>query len=192
MWVPRCIVAAISMLVLTSTPAVVEGTCECADVCPAYDADRRLRDKCWIHTPRCDNRLAAEYLPYNMECDGYCVCNMFGCNCDGCEQVAGGCGWTEQTQARMDTDNKENEDNCADFRTFTSLSAEGKRDFLAEKYCVEDEKVVVEDIYELIRAEVLSKLDDDGSVLTCALFNKSYVDVRHLTLCKDKHQDGEL
>ena len=35
MWVPRCIVAAISMLVLTATPAVliVEGTCHCADVC---------------------------------------------------------------------------------------------------------------------------------------------------------------
>ena len=88
----------------------------------------------------------------------------------------------------MDT---ENEDVCADFRTFTSLSAEGKRDFLAEKYCADEDQVVVEDIYELIRAEVLSKLDG-GSVLTCALFNKSYVDVRHLTLCNDKHQDGEL
>ena len=88
----------------------------------------------------------------------------------------------------MDT---ENEDVCADFHTFTSLSAEGKRDFLAEKYCAEDNKVVVEDIYELLLAEVLLKLDD-GSVLTCALFNKSYVDVSHLKLCTDKHNDGEL
>ena len=136
------------------------------------------------HKKKCDNNIVKHDQTV---CAGYCVCNTFGCNCDGgCELVAGGCGWTEQTQARMDT-----EDVCADFRTFTSLSTEGKRDFLAEKYCVEDEKVMVEDIYELIRAEVLSKLDG-GSVLTCALFNKSYVDVRHLTLCKDKHQDGEL
>ena len=96
------------------------------------------------------------------------------------------------TKAGTNGHGKRCEDVCADFRTFTSLSAEGKRDFLAEKYCAEDEKNAVEDIYELIRAEVLLKLDDDGSVLTCALFNKSYVDVRHLTLCKDKHQDGEL
>ena len=88
----------------------------------------------------------------------------------------------------MDT---EKEDVCADFHTFTSLSAEGKRDFLADKYCVDDDKVVVEDIYELLLNEVLMKLDD-GSVLTCALFNKSYVDVSHLKLCKDKHNDGEL
>ena len=183
MWVHRCIVAAISMLVLTSTPAVVEGTCHCVDKCPNYVWTQRL---CWIVNKHCDNNKAAEQRPL---CAGYCVCNVWGCNCDGCESVAGACGWTEQMQARMDT---ENEDVCADFRTFTSLSAEGKRDFLAEKYCADEDQVVVEDIYELIRAEVLLKLDDGGSVLTCALFNKSYVDVRHLTLCNDKHQDGEL
>ena len=180
MWVPRCFIAAISMLVLTATPAVVEGNCHCAHVCPNCA-------KYMIHK-HCDNDSAARFLPTSGECDGYCVCNTFGCNCDGCEFVAGGCGWTEQTHELM---GKKNEDLCADFHTFTSLSAEGKRDFLAEKYCVDDDKVAVEDIYELIRSEVLMKLDD-GSVLTCALFNKSYVDVRHLKLCKNKHHDGEL
>ena len=183
MWVPRCIVAASSiLLVLLSTPAVVEGTCKCADVCPSYGNPYR----CWIRAQKkCDNNIV-KHDP--TVCAGYCVCNTWGCNCDGCELVAGGCGWTKKTQARMDT---ENEDVCADFHTFTSLSAEGKRDFLAEKYCAEDNKVVVEDIYELLLAEVLLKLDD-GSVLTCALFNKSYVDVSHLKLCTDKHNDGEL
>ena len=103
----------------------------------------------------------------------------------GCELVAGGCGWTEQTYT-----GKEKDDGCADFRTVTSLSAEGKRDFLAAKYCVEEDQVVVDDIYELILSEVLLQLH--GSVLTCALFNKSYVDVSSLKLCKDKHHDGEL
>ena len=186
MWVPRCIIAVISMLVLTATPAVVEGTCHCADVCPNYIRNATGGNPlCWFDSIKCDN--AAAKLEFS-SCAGYCACNLFGCNCEGCEQVAGGCGWTEQTHAQMDT---EKEDVCADFHTFTSLSAEGKRDFLADKYCVDDDKVVVEDIYELLLNEVLMKLDD-GSVLTCALFNKSYVDVSHLKLCKDKHNDGEL
>ena len=37
MWVPRCLVAAIRLLVLFAKPAVVEGTCHCGDVCPNYD-----------------------------------------------------------------------------------------------------------------------------------------------------------
>ena len=178
-------VAAISMLVLTSTPAVVEGTCQCADVYPNYDweSSHYWDHLCWLNNKHCDNNKAAKNIP---KCAGYCVCNTFGCNCDGCELVAGGCDY-----GRRMFDDKEDEDVCADFRTFTSLSAEGKRDFLAEKYCAEDNKVVVEDIYELLLAEVLLKLDD-GSVLTCALFNKSYVDVSHLKLCTDKHNDGEL
>ena len=43
------------------------------------------------------------------------------------------------------------EDNCDNFNSFTSLSAEGKRNSLAEKYCLDDDQVVHEDIYELLR-----------------------------------------
>ena len=185
MWVPRCIIAAISMLVLTATPAVVEGTCHCADVCPNYDwellyiLDPSSADHiCWLNNKHCDNNEMAKKNP---KCAGYCVCNTFGCNCDGCEQVAGGC----DVGQRM-FDDKENEDVCTDFRYITSLSPEDKRDLLAKKYCLEDDKVAVQNIFEILRNEVLRKFG--GSVLTCALFNESYVDVRHLKLCEDKQQ----
>ena len=175
MWVPRCIVAAISMLVLTATPAVVEGTCHCAEVCPSYE-------HCWTPGRGCIGDNFPEYMiDHPGSCNGYCICNVFGCHCDGCERHPGDCGWTQQKHALMD---EEEEDGCADFRYITSLSLEGKRDFLAEKYCLEDGKVVVKNIFEILRNEVLRKLD--GSVLTCALFNESYGDVSHLKLCEDK------
>ena len=90
---------------------------------------------------------------------------------------------TQQTHEQTD---EEEEDGCTDFRYITSLSPEGKRDFLAEKYCSEDDKVAVQNIFEILRNEVLRKLD--GSVLTCALFNESYGDMSHLNLCEDKQQ----
>ena len=80
----RNIVAASILLVLISTPAVVEGSCTCTDVIV----------------------LTALYG----SCNAFCVCNMFGCNCDGCEAVPGAYGWTRQMM-----DDKENEDVCADF-----------------------------------------------------------------------------
>ena len=219
MWVPRCIVAAISMLVLTATPAVVEGTCKCADMCPNY-----VDTHCWATQKHCGN----------VQCDGYCVCNMWGCNCDGCQDYPGACAMTNnctcntfgcycdgcknyppygcnalgceaypdagcayvppiddyfavdmtKTQQTHELTDEEEEDGCADFRYITSLSREEKRDFLAEKYCSEDNKVAVQNIFEILRNEVLRKFG--GSVLTCALFNESYVDVRHLKLCEDK------
>ena len=195
MWVPRCIIAVISMLVLTATPAVVEGTCHCADVCPSYDDkfyDGGTDDtpwggqQCWKVGKHCiGDEFHGEYNPPS-KCDGYCVCNTFGCNCDACDRVPGGCAMTRTQQTHERTDEEE-EDGCTDFRYITSLSPEGKRDFLAEKYCSEDDKVAVQNIFEILRNEVLRKLD--GSVLTCALFNEaSYGDMSHLTLCEDKQQ----
>ena len=205
MWVPRCIIAVISMLVLTATPAVVEGTCHCADVCPSYDdkfydgvddddldgRDDDLKEnkrghKCWKVGKHCiGDKFHDKYNPPS-KCDGYCVCNTFGCNCDGCDRVPGGCAKTRTLQTHERTDEEE-EDGCTDFRYIKSLSPEGKRDLLAEKYCSEDDKVAVQNIFEILRNEVLRKLD--GSVLTCALFNEaSYGDMSHLTLCEDKQQ----
>ena len=196
MWVPRCIVAAISMLVLTATPAVVEGTCQCADVCPSYvdtfhdgwvggSCLDHACDRCWMTSKHCvGDRFHHNVNPYS-KCDGYCVCNSFGCNCDPCDRVPGGCAMTKTQQTHELTDEDEEEDDgCADFRYITSLSPEGKRDLLAEKYCSEDDKVAVQNIFEILRNEVLRKLG--GSVLTCALFNESYGDMSHLNLCEDK------
>ena len=192
MWVPRCIIAVISMLVLISAPAVVEGTCHCADVCPNYIACLPQVSNyigCWFISKKCDNATAKKKIK---SCDGYCACNFFGCNCDGCEVVPGACGWTRRME-----DDKEKEDTCADFDLFTSLSADGKRNLLADKYCNDDE-VVREDIYEVLLSFALSKYEGVvlslvelaggiDNVLTCDLFNQSYGDVSHLTLCDNKH-----
>ena len=180
MWVPRFIVVTISVLVLTATPTVVEGTCHCADVCPNYSDkfyDDESSGKCWVTSKHCIGDKFHEEVWPQSKCDGYCVCNTFGCNCDGCDRVPGGCAMTQLTD-------EEEEDLCADFRYIRSLSPEEKRDFLAKKYCLEDDKVAVQNIFEILRNEVLRKFG--GSVLTCALFNESYVDVRHLKLCEDK------
>ena len=80
---------------------------------------------------------------------------------------------------------EENEKNCDDFNSFTSLSAEGKRNSLAEKYCLDDDQVVREDIHEVLRDYTV--LQFEGDVLTCAMFNNAYFDVSHLTLCENKH-----
>ena len=77
------------------------------------------------------------------------------------------------------------EDNCDDFNSFTSLSAEGKRNSLAEKYCLDDDQVVGEDIYELLRNYTVFQYESNS--LTCAMFNEAHFDVSHLTLCDDKH-----
>ena len=101
--------------------------------------------------------------------------------------------------ARRMEDDKEKEDTCADFDFFTSLSADGKRNLLADKYC-NDEQVVREDIYEVLLSFALSKYEGVvlskvyiqraggiDNVLTCDLFNKSHGDVSHLLLCENKH-----
>ena len=165
----RNIVAAASsiLLVLLSTPAVVEGTCDCGSVC-TYDP---MPYRCWHSWRNCDAWSGLASC-----CDGaYCACNVFGCNCDPC----GTCGST-----RRMVDAEENEENCDDFNSFTSLSAEGKRNSLAEKYCLDDDQVVREDIYEVLRDYTV--LQFEGDVLTCFMFNEAYFDVSHLTLCDNK------
>ena len=176
----RHIVAATSiLLVLISTPAVVEGTCKCKEVCPNWvkvasnPGGFRGGDTCWHAQKHCSD------VPLTgTQCYAYCACNFFGCNCDPC----GTCGSTR----RMMLDDEENEENCDDFNSFTSLSAEGKRNSLAEKYCLEDDQVVREDIYELLRDYTVLQFEG-GDVLTCAMFNNAYFDVDHLTLCDNKH-----
>ena len=175
----RHIVAASSsiLLVLLSTPAGVEGTCKCREVCPNWVKQiPGYWDTCFINQKYCDSNNGGPLS--GTQCDAYCVCNLFGCNCDPC----GTCGSTRRMMLDFD---KENEDNCDDFNSFTSLSAEGKRNSLAEKYCLEDDQVVREDIYEVLRDYAV--LQYEGDVLTCAMFNKSYGDVDHLTLCENKH-----
>ena len=171
-------VAAIIVLVLTSTPAVVEGTCHCAEKCPNYQeySPYGTPGGCWYTSTLC----YVDDVDFWVDCDAYCVCNIWGCNCEPCEKFPGACGFLGQSNALTD---EEEEDECADFRYITSLSSEGKREFLAEKYCLDDDKVVVQNIYEILRSEILLKLG--GSVLTCALFNKSHGDVSHLNLCED-------
>ena len=175
----RNIVAAATsiLLILISTPASVKGTCQCAEVCPWYEVNR-----CWAPAKDCSS--AEEKAE---RCDSYCVCNVFGCNCDPCENYPGACDGVYS--ARL-LDAEEDKDVCADFRYFSSLPAEGKRDFLADNYCSEDDEVAVEDIYELLLNEVLKRFD--GTVLTCDVFNKAYVDVSQLTLCADKQQHLEV
>ena len=55
----------------------------------------------------------------------------------------------------VDAEEKEKEETCADFDFFTSLSADGKRNSLAEKYCLEEDQIVLEDIYEILLAFAL-------------------------------------
>ena len=134
----RHIVAASSiLLVLLSTPAVVEGTNDCAEVCPLsylWESEKE-----WYRQKTC------EYDKYmkkgvNINRDAYCVCNLFGYNCDGCGDL---CPWGRW----MTEDDEENEDKCADFHSFTSLSAEGKRTSLAEKYCLDADQVLFARIF---------------------------------------------
>ena len=95
------------------------------------------------------------------------MCNVFGYRCDGCENVAGTCGWTEQEQRRPKDEGEDNEDVCADFQTFAALSVAGKGAFLAEKHCGQEGQVVVDDIYEVLLAAVLQKLQ--GKILDDAV-----------------------
>ena len=173
----RNIVAAATsiLLVLISTPAVVEGTCKCKEVCPNYVkyTDGFYPCGCWRSKKKC----GAPKLNLATCCNGaYCACNTFGCKCDPC----GTCSST-----RRMVDAEENEENCDDFNSFTSLSAEGKRNSLTEKYCLEEDQVVREDIYEVLRNYTM--LQFEGDVFTCVMFNEAYFDVSHLTLCDNKH-----
>ena len=168
----RNIVAASILLVLISTPAVVEGSCTCTNVIV----------------------LTALYG----SCNAFCVCNIFGCNCDGCEAVPGAYGWTRHM---MDAWQGERGRLCR-FPFFDpSWQKASKRNLLACKYC-DDDQVVCKDIYEVLLSLALSKFEGVvlsdvvsyiqlaggiDNVLICELFNKSYGDVSHLTLCDDKH-----
>ena len=105
-------------------------------------------------------------------------------------------------------DSKEKKDGCGDFKYFRSLSAEDKRNSLAEKYCGGEDQVVRKDIYTVLLHEVLSKYENVDlskakayiknaggidQVLTCDLFNKAYGDVSQLpALCENKqhHPNG--
>ena len=175
--VARVVATASILLVLISTPAVVEGTCQCDEVCPNYEPNRD--SWCWTTAKVCFDECDSHCRPPSTF-PAFCVCNVFGCNCDGCERVSGACGWT-----RRMFDDKENEDNCADFNSFTSLSAEGKRNLLARKYCLDDDQHVREDIYIVLLSYTL--LQFEGDVFTCVMFNEAYFDVSHLTLCEDEH-----
>ena len=198
MTIIRNIVAATSiLLVLIAPPAVVEGTCKCKKVCPNWKRSKFSETRCWDNAKVCWDALEPGRPMWDTsKCNASCVCNLFGCNCDGCEAVPGACGWTRRME-----DNKEKEDNCADFDFFTSLSADSKRNLLADKYC-NDDQVVREDIYEVLLSFALSKKYEGvvlskvyiqraggiDNVLTCDLFNKSHGDVSHLLLCEEnKH-----
>lgn len=79
------------------------------------------------------------------DCDAYCVCNFWGCNCEPCEKNPGACGFLRQSNELAD---EEEEDECTDFRYITPLSPEEKREFLAEKYCLDDDKVALRGIVQ--------------------------------------------
>ena len=104
---------------------------------------------------------------------------------------------------RLLEDEENEDDGCVDFHYFRSLSADGKRKSLATKYCGGEDQVVREDISNVLLSfalvqfegitpsEVVSYIKTAGgidNVLTCDLFNKSYGDVSHLTLCENKQQ----
>ena len=103
---------------------------------------------------------------------------------------------------RRRREEEENEAVCAEFHSFRSLSAAGKRKALAHNYCVgEDHGVAREDMYHVLltavvqkldgmtlSAEVVAQLGGIDTVLTCDAFHNAYMDVRHLPLCKNKHQ----
>ena len=224
----RKIVAAATsiLLVLLSTPAVVEGTCKCKEVCPKYNG----KFSCWVMNE--DPFVGGGCLMQeSAPCDAYCSCNLFGCKCTGCESPSGDCGWGDDGKvceknggtlvwwpsiqtafwynvkrqlmcigARRMLEDEEDEDTCADFDSFTSLSADGKRNLLAEKYCDGEDQIVREDIYEILLSFALSNYEGvvlsevelaggmDTVLLTCDLFNKAYGDVSHLTLCEHTPQ----
>ena len=107
----------------------------------------------------------------------------------------------------LQDEEKKEDDGCADFRYVRSLSAEGKRDLLADKYCLGADEVVRKDIFEVILHEVLSKYENVDlskakayiknaggidQVLTCDLFNKAYAETDGLTLCEDKNKPQPL
>ena len=231
------IIAASILLVLILTPAVVEGTNVCSEVCPNwvkypsnassrrnlfangcnFSCDEQETESCWKNQRYCSEDGTGPLYGY---CKAWCACNTFGYICDGCESEPGTCGWndggcekfggtlgpdeesgaTTCFGARRRMEDEEKVDVCADFHSFRSLSAAGKRKAIANKYCVGEDHVVRDDIYKVLLnevvktldgitlSEVVAKLGGIDNVLTCDLFNKAYIDVSHLTLCEDKHQ----
>ena len=192
----------------------MEGTCHCGDVCPNYVREGALAlNTGWEIDKRCP-----ELEVWRAFHRGYCVCNFFGCKNVTVVKIsrAPAVGVTvvvknlEEHWGLM----KKQVHSPASVRdgwrttrrkktpvpisiSLHPLSADGKRNLLADKYC-NDEQVVREDIYEVLLAFALSKYEGVvlsevelaggiDKVLTCDLFNKSYGDVSHLTLCDNKH-----
>lgn len=79
--ISNIVAASIILLVLTYTPAVVEGKCQCEEVCPNYEALSNAAGKnCWVGNRDCRTLFANNDVP-GPGCNGGCLCNApWGCN----------------------------------------------------------------------------------------------------------------
>ena len=208
------IVAASILLVLISKPADVKGTCICADTCPNY------KSGCWFLSKKTKNaqRIVGALMLIFMSQIGLLlsakILKMISVMEIACV-ILGAVSVTLLVVnlllvpvaylclIKLETYfQKKRRKLVPLFVTLRpSWQKEKVRVFLANKYCVEEDQVVCEDIHKIILSEVLNiklagitlsevvaKLGSIDNVLTCDLSNKEYIDVSHLTLCEDKQQ----
>lgn len=136
----------------------------CQDVCPGYDQ--------WCVGATCDAK--------GTDCIGsmhYCMCNVFGCNCDACNDCI------RPTYQALPTRNK-----CDDYETYARWSPKEKKAHLGSKYCAARTEVSTEFVEALWQA---ADRDGDGNV-SCAEFNDDHdVESASLNLAEPICQGAE-
>jgi len=171
----------------------VSGHCDCKKVCAEYvrhggDCWKVTSDACDEYTEywltACDTFQSFCTCPPGVDygacvcskttdtgaiccdftfCPGTCGCNIFGCDCEACN----GCNYLNRKLPSME---EEEEDECADYSMYMSLTSESKIAHFQEKYCDDHEEVNPE---LFILAETLADANKDGTLI-CDEFKNAY------------------
>lgn len=158
--------------------STVNATCTCHEVCPTYEKD----GSCWEERATCPTDHITDCtpgIPFIRDpvchtCKSGCVCNVFGCNCDGCM-----CGSGRNLRGLLEEEAKD-VDPCEDFNEYMAMSHEDKQSHLSEKHCKGNN--AFGNIVSIL--ETLADADKNGD-FTCEEFNAAYFDVRGVALCED-------
>jgi len=167
----------------------VRGSCQCKNVCATYLWHRKscigTKSSCpndpYTYETKSNCKFGLEVFcdTTTTSCEGSCVCNIFGCNCDPCQ------GCPEFTSSNLSP----LEDECANFDEWTKMTEAEKVERLS-KYCVDDNGDEYLDIFEpkaniILMAKKLvdERVGNNDTIMQCEEFNKAYIEVRAAELC---------
>lgn len=165
----------------------IDATCTCKDVCPSYTDVWQIRSDCppggmerCIHYILLDSQVTC--LAWEKAPEGGCVCNVFGCNCDGC-------GCYQSTRRSLRAGGAPDpfalinpEDACEDYRFYMSMSENERYNYLADKHCGNSGlSASAPDIRAAL--EQLADINNDGT-LSCDEFNAAEFNIGSFGFCK--------